>query len=260
MKEFNYKRAHTEWAVPEYLKLSREIKALFSRVQNEGGEWHQNHDTSIDWPGEDIKAAFDAIPPDQLAYGMQVIYSLGHWDYTGSDNPTPKDKHGAYWKFEILAKRSLIDRTPRYVWTDCDVSKKFMDHKEGTEYSSDELPDLARQVCHIYEPVEGRAVNFKVKGQPGHPFTIGNGHFTDSPYLDPNAHGCYWQDYKGDSHCGLPYKDHTHDVALLVRGPLPKTDEEKAELEAIINVCKKHNAKIDGIAFIEPKTEKPNDR
>lgn len=261
MKEFNYKRAHSEWAVPEYNKLSHEIKALFSRVQREGREWRQDDGTSIKWPNDSIKGAFDAIPSDMLSHSMQVIYSLGHWDYPESG--ISKDKHGAHWKFEILAKKSLVERVPYQAWKeDHSIANSFMDHKEGTEYSTDELPDLARQVCCIYEPVDGRGVNFKVDGEPGHPFTIGTGHFVkDQIYLDPNAHGCYYRDpARGNELCNRPHSVHTHDIALFVRGPLPETEEAKAELKAIVDICKKHNAKIDGIAFLEPKTEKSDDR
>ncbi len=258
MKEFNYERAHREWAVPEYNKLSTEIKDLFRRVQQEGQSWKQDDGTSIKWPNDNIKAAFDAIPSDQLSYGMQVIYGLGHWDYPESG--CAKDKHGAYWKFEILAKRSLVERTPYHPWTELKIADSFMDHKEGTEYSCDEIPDLVRSVCCIYSPIEADAVNFKVNGRPGHSFMTGNGHFVkDSIYLDPTAHGCYHKDLDNEL-CGRPYSEHTHDVALFVRGPIPETEEERAEIVAIVDVCKKYNAKVDGIAFIEPKTEKSNDR
>ena len=261
MKEFNYKRAHAEWAVPEYHKLSPEIRSLFSRVQREGNEWHQNRDTSIDWPTDDIKAAFDAIPSDELIHGMQVIYGLGHWGHAGSDNPTLKDGHGAYWKFETLAKRSLIDRRPYKPWAERDIAKDFMEHKEGSEYSMGELVDLAQPVCRIYTPVEGRAVNYKVQGKVGHPFMIGLGHFQkDSIYLDPNLHGCYWPGEAGKERCGLPYSVHTHDVALIVRGPSPYTEEQRNEIKAIFDACTSKKARIDGIAFIEPTTENEHDR
>lgn len=108
MKNFNYKRAFDEWALPGFEKLSQEIKTLYADVGIAYEHIVQNDDLSLPWD-PDLKRRFDAVDPVELAKAGNIIASCGGWDYVGAKE-WPRGPKGTHWKFEILCKQSLIAR------------------------------------------------------------------------------------------------------------------------------------------------------
>lgn len=81
MREFNYRRAHKEWATPLFNALPQEVKELFddvSRICPEINKFDDNGDYA--WP-EDLGERFAAIPGQLLERASQIIYYYGHWSY-----------------------------------------------------------------------------------------------------------------------------------------------------------------------------------
>jgi len=256
MREFNYKRAHKEWALPEWNKLDENFKRLFRMVQEHCAGQHQNKNLGMDWPFDEFKEAFDEAAkntPAMLAHSGYVIYGLGHWDYKGAGE-WPRDSHGGYWKYEHFVKQALAARSYSYAsFKPYDTEKGWMmDHKEGTDYDNDELADMFRpRLADHFEVLDVRNVNFRVRGaakHDGHPFCIGNAHMQNSVgmYLDPRSAPC--------AQCKLPYDDHESDRVMILRRTgkyLPQyelTEDEKAALEAIKEDLEVH--KVDGFVFV----------
>jgi hypothetical protein len=178
---------------------------LWQRVVAATDSLRQAQDLSVPWPeGETgLQEAFAAIPEDELAKAMFVIYRWGHWahlasvtveipqcdpkvfpaddfnpfspvgeakkwvkDLTDSGveladedvrytyhraGPNNEETAGAYWKFEHLAKRSMIEREHR--WNETKIAKElgfdqesYMDHKPGTDYDLDEKHLLFKEL------------------------------------------------------------------------------------------------------------------
>lgn len=240
MREFNYKRAHKEWALPQFELLPQQVKDLYTHVQTEYADRNQNAKLGMDWLNPESQALFAAVPPEVLAPAAHVIYALGHWDYKDSGNPA-KDNHGGYWKFELLAKQSLIERDAiRDYAKSAAPTDSFMDHKEGTDLDHEEIAQkLSPEFKPLFEVVKVMTVNHKPD-----PFCIGTKHFkTDSMYLDPRAAPCHT--------CGRPYDEHTYETAVLVRRLTSQdprlTEPEQAKLKELVQVLTQY--KIDGIAF-----------
>ena len=218
-KEFNYKRARLEWALPEWGKLGEEFKALYRLVQVKLAGVSQNRSLGIDREdcGREVKSRFAELAakdPEGLARAAHVIHDLGYWDdgeARKSGDGVPRDEHGGYWKFEILAKQALIEAGGtgelRHK-VDAEHTKtvqSFMDHKEGTNFDNGELSGLftARLAPH-FASAEVVCVNFRP-----HPFVIGQRHFREgSMYPDPKSAPC--------AHCGKPYDEHTHDTVIAL--------------------------------------------
>lgn len=240
MKEFNYRRAHAEWALPGFSTLPQSIKDLYADVVFHYAEVHQNRKTlGLPWL-EGFEDRFDAMDPETLARAANVIYGCGHWDYPKNGaGPWPRDNHGGYWKFEILAKLSLSKRGfteyKRYGLSE----GAFMDHKEGTGLDNDELGGIFMALTlPEFETVRVTTVNHRPDM-----FCIGPKHFTDFG-LDVKAAPC--------AVCGEAHDRHTSDKALIVRRlTCTETNLSMAE-EVKLRLLKPEMEfhKIDGIAFV----------
>lgn len=258
-REFNYKRAHREWAVPEFIKLGDDIKALYRRVQVEMAEACQNKSLGLDWPADgSLHAAFAAVDPAALAHAAEVIHALGHWDYRSPDDvfPCQRDNIGGYWKFEKLAKQSLIDRGLQSLIKNGPDVEQFMDHKEGTDFDDDELKQILAP-CFAPELILVRVtqVNWRLapsarprKPIQGHPFVIGAAHFPKDGGMYINVHQA------GCAECGCSYEEHLSDhVAVLKRASgseEPKlTPAEHNRLLGAKPLLEEH--KLDGVVFVK---------
>jgi len=86
MIEFNYVRAHKEWAQPQFDALPDEVKQLFDDVVEIGGELKQSGASPVQFPdtnqGRELRAKFEAIDSETLANASYVIYRYGHWAHT----------------------------------------------------------------------------------------------------------------------------------------------------------------------------------
>lgn len=81
MSEFNFRRAHREWAQPQFARLSVQVRLALQMVIAQADKLQQNKSLDIDWPADNpqLKEAFDAIPVDELGKASRVIYYYGHW-------------------------------------------------------------------------------------------------------------------------------------------------------------------------------------
>jgi len=263
-REFNYRRAHREWAVPQYHALPQAIKDLYTRVIRECKNQNQNNDLGMDWPGPEFKAEFDAIPGPLLAHAGHVIFGLGHWDTPKkgkSCSAWPSSDHGAYWKFKTLCQQSMAARNLQHKIFDSDADW-MMDHKEGTSLDDVELrlmiaPMLAPHlICHAVTAINHRLKDgcHALKGKNvRHMFCIGQKHFkSDSIYLDPRAAPC--------DICGCDCDDHVSDHIVVLK--LPPDQVDKTELTEDQSACLKALApfmtehKLDGFVFVKNKGEK----
>lgn len=304
MREFNYARAHREWAAPQFENLPESVKQLWERVVSLTDKLAQDRDLSVPWPAEDLpdgtpslQDAFLSIPPDVLAKAAFVINYWGHWAhiaaitvvlpsgeqhrFVGNDHDPFSPRHevtewvkehapddnytlvieragpdnektvGAYWKFEKLAKRSMIERG--HVWNEKRIASElgydteaFMDHKPGTEYSNDEKHTLfVAPLMNFFVPVKVLAVNFKP-----HPFTIGPRHVA---YAADHCCGILGQEALESApcaarDCNVSYSGHTHDTVLVLRLTRNLTNEEATACLLRVKELMETNG-IDGFVF-----------
>ena len=248
--EFNYERAHREWALPEWEKLPNNIKELYRKVDKLYNGVNQNDALGMDWISDELEAEFAAIDMEELANAARVIHALGRWDYAGAGD-WPRSKHGGHWKFQLLAQQTLAKYgcgESSSGGRSCDVpnsiAERFMDHKPGTEYDNKELVKVMAPLLRpLFEVVACEQVNHRP-----HPFMIGPKHLEKSGMvLDPNVAPCAMRG------CGLPYSEHTSEKALILKRaryePENKLREEEVQmLESIKPVLEEH--KIDGFGFI----------
>lgn len=251
MREFNYQRAHREWAFPQWEKLSDEIKVLYQDVQVAYNGTHQLGDLSMPWL-EGFPEKFAAIPDEELVHAQMVIHSLGHWDCRENhDLDFPRDKHGSYWKFERLAKQSLLARGWVTTWPQ-PPTDQFMDHKEGTGLDNEEIAEKLAPLMLPEFIVRGvQNVNHRVTGQSqlrGHPFVVGQKHIENSRTmaLDPRCAPCDF--------CGFPFDDHISDKVAFIslsRATDPDTftltDTEQDKLKSVIEFM----GKMAGYVFMK---------
>lgn len=250
--ELNYKRAHREWAFPEWEKLSIAVKALYCKVQEGYEGTSQLKDLSMPWLAG-FEGLFDQIDMDVLAHARSVIYHLGYWDSKESaDLHFPRDKHGAYWKFDRLARQNLVKRGNKKPYPNPPLAQ-FMEHKEGTEYDNNELATMLKPMFEgHFSVLKIDYANYRIVGRPsiaGHPFVIGRKHFqNNSMILDPRCAPC--------TRCGHSYDDHVSDRIIFLKplkgltkeGDKYQLDEESAIfLHELDDVFDKYG--IDGIAF-----------
>ena len=257
-REFNYRRAHREWAVPQYHALPQAIKDLYTRVIRECRNQNQNNDLGMDWPSPEFKAAFDDIPGPMLAHAGHVIHGLGHWyDPKAYEFCSwPCSDHGAHWKFERFCQQSMAECNLQYKTFDADKDW-MMDHVEGTGLDDDELrlmlvPMLVPQfLCHAVTTINHRLKDgcCALKGKNDrYPFCIGTKHFrSDSIYLDPRAAPC--------DICGCSYDDHVSDHVVVLKLPPDQvdktklTEDQQACLKALAPFMTEH--RLDGFVFVK---------
>ena len=255
-KEFNYQRAWKEFVQPEYKKLCEflQFTNLYHLVEkhvdglNQDGARHALLGEKV----PHIIAMFDCMPVEQLAWASQVVYFYGHL----ASNRAAQES-GLYWKFQMLADTSLINREK----VDCSkplstsglvamhdskvrmdkALKAFHDHKEGTEYDDEEATEILVKVA-----ADGVSV-LRVDHVNHKPdmFCIGPKHFkNDSMYLDPTFAPC--------AHCGEPYSAHTSDRVVFVKVHNPDDkDKIQGALVSLKDACEASTIKIDGFALVK---------
>jgi hypothetical protein len=137
--------------------------------------------------------------------------------------------------------------------------KELNAHKPGTDFDDEEAVEACQSVTRV-KILRRMAVNFMVDGKPGHPFTIGNGHFPrdGGMYIKPEQHGCYFKDQHGNT-CGESYKQHTHEMMLLLDAAIDTEAQRKEihpeliKLETFIEEHNKSNPndqiRVDGFGF-----------
>ena len=267
MKEFNYKRAWEELALPafrEAVKLPefraawRETVKLSPLIQQTAKSTRRLRFIE---PGDTDAAMSPPAPFDALAarvgaalprLGALVNY-FGYW----ATAPVCASTAGATWKFQIFTEQI----TGNAGELDSET-KRFMDHKPGSGFDDEEQAGLVNAWLEE-SPVAGvrcvrvAGVNYQVKGYSGkgHPFVIGAEHFprNGGMYIDVHQAGC--------AHCGYSHEDHTHETAAFLSG-LAKLSKE--ELHAILLFLKEriasHNkqtpaepVKVDGFALTDWK-------
>lgn len=254
MKEFNYKRAWEEHVRPEFTKLMPAVLTLVQSVAEAASSLEQVG-ASHHLQGEQVSSLvkqMDEIPLEELARASQVVYYFGHLAPDGQ-----AQQGGTYWKFQILADKSILGRQGGSKALDeakreMDAKlKEFHDHKEGTEYADDELAELIQELLpEVSETVEverAERVNFNP-----HPFVIGPKHFPEDGgmYIDPYKAPCAM---KG---CNLSYEEHTSERALFVRPKVdPATGAFKDALKKILAVLEENSVKIDGFALLKPEPD-----
>jgi len=121
-----------------------------------------------------------------------------------------------------------------------------------------EKQQLVKELAPFVDPlftVEGiNEINWKVNGQPGHPFTIGPKHVAEA---SDNHHGMLGQEVCEKIPCAArkckqPFSAHTHDTVLFLKLKCHAIESQVKEilvnpgLETIMN-----RNKIDGFVFVE---------
>ena len=206
--EFNFRRAHREWAQPEFDKLSDEIKAVWRLVVAVSGQLKQEQHLGVEFgKHENIRVAMLECDPEALCRSAVVIYYWGHWAHTkgyivrcgdmpekrfGFDNdfdvwegrfeakacveelnvfpgptaemsgvragPDNEASAGAYWKYkrlvETLCAQQKWNVYPKTFEKEMFDSRKFMDHKPGTDYSNEEMPVMLSEPLPRWIAVE----------------------------------------------------------------------------------------------------------
>lgn len=127
MNEFNYKKAWTHLALPEFDRLPPAVRALVDDTARAAIDLRQGKDLLLPWPddGGTLRRAFDACENDALAPAAHVVHAFGHWaprlmkqlkltwqqDYlAGLQTAEALQSTGAYWKFSNYADQVLRAR------------------------------------------------------------------------------------------------------------------------------------------------------
>jgi hypothetical protein len=274
-KELNYSRCWNEYLKPEFEKMFgkiiRDKKCLRLAKSTPNRKEYENlrsalnitlrhvHTMTQDGAShalngvtEITKILFDKVPVEQLAIASQLVYYYGHF----APSKSAIQDGGAYWKFQILADRAVIDKGRSFdLAHDAQIAinakiEEYNDHKEGTEYDNEEgaeiLTALTKDISKTFLSIEKiDTVNHKPDM-----FCIGPQHLTgDSIYLDPTVAPC--------AHCGQPYSAHTYDTAMFVK--LLRDPKESKEVEDMIRYLLKkildyaieHRIKLDGFAMVK---------
>lgn len=112
--------------------------------------------------------------------------------------------------------------------------------------------DLTELIGNPFEMVSVNQCNWKVKGQPGHPFVIGPKHVA---HASDHHYGRLGEETMkvipcAEQSCRRPLCEHTHDTVLFVKLIRDCSNEEaRAGLITGTDYMKEHG--IDGVAFIE---------
>ena len=247
-KEFNYARAWREYVKPEFKKLYPAIKAAYDETfkvvdtLNQVGASHQ-----LTGQSASLISLYEAIDPEILAWASQVVYFYGHL----SPEKTAQEG-GLYWKFQILAdtvffaRKDVSSEVARRAKIKMDKAlNNFDDHKEGTEYDNDELPDY---IASITPDIGAGDVSILRVDDVNHKpdmFCITGKHMrlSQGMYLDPNVAPC--------GVCGQPYSAHTHERAMLLKVHTEKEERIKEAMKRILGFCEEHKIKIDGFALVK---------
>lgn len=126
MKQFNYKRAWIEMAVPAFEALTSEVVTLIAETVAVSADLSQKEDLDMPWP-DGLRAEFEKIDSLELAKAARAVYQIGHWkpffrEVTLFDLPegssigsayrdaTRLVVTGGYWKFSNYADQVLTER------------------------------------------------------------------------------------------------------------------------------------------------------
>lgn len=114
------------------------------------------------------------------------------------------------------------------------------------------LAEVGAKIGDLFEPRSIREVNWKVGGQPGHPFMIGVKHVA---YASDHCGGMLGQEVLERIPCAMrgchePHAAHTHDTVLfLALKRNTHRQEAQALLKTVVPILEGN--KIDGFVFIE---------
>ena len=259
MKEFNYKRAWKEAALPVFrtacdnplfraawldvVRLSPDIRQT-NHSTNRLRRSDSGDDEAMAAPASMVAlaASMDTGTFSKLA---SMVNFFGHW----ADAPVCARTTGATWKFQKFAFQCGAHE-------DNVTGRAFMDHKPGSGYDNEEVTEILNGWLNgsglRVERVQ--SVNHKVEGYSGkgHPFVIGPEHFPKDGgmFIQPEQAGC--------NHCGMPHAAHTHETAAMLKGTKAAGDEvtHKA-LKALLAKIETHNTerpaepiKLDGFGLL----------
>lgn len=246
MKELNYKRAWEQYVRPVFLKLCPSVMEALDHTRRNVDKLSQvGASNQLSGVPVILRSMFDCIPKTTLAWASEVVYYYGHLAPDGS-----AQDDGLYWKFQKLAITSLVERgAGEQILAVAKQQmkaalKNFDDHKEGTEYSDDEVVEFVRSELPNNEGgfIEMLRVD-RVNNKPD-TFCIGRRHFkSDSVYLDPSAAPC--------AGCGRPYSEHTSDRVMFVKVLNEDTNSLQVVLKAIVDFCKEHTIMLDGFTLVK---------
>jgi hypothetical protein len=245
-REFNYARAWKDYVAPEFTELHPSVNKAFLLTMERVNELHQEGAChALTGVTQDLMNLFEKVPAKHLAWASQVVYYYGHLSPSGT-----AQEGGLYWKFQIIADTVLFRHGAN---EDVYQAKQkmqaaldnFNDHKEGSEYADDEVPER----ISVLSPNIGAGaisilkvdcVNFKPDM-----FCIGPQHFPKdgSMYIKPEQAPC--------AHCKQDYKAHTHDRVMFVKILTENQDDVKTALQRIIDLCKEQSIRLDGFVPVE---------
>jgi hypothetical protein len=271
--DFDYEKAWKTLARPMMEEQPHEILELLQLTARTAAGTAQNKALGMDWPEDPaFKAAFAAIEPEDLFRAQSIAYYYGHW-YPGKHAEPDKawqlpdllvDSSGGYWKFQKYARQHLIDighhgiETPSWdipEFRDGALKPECYKHKKDTDLTTEEMKykymTLVPKLVEVHDVIH---CNYKVNGQPGHPFCIGARHFPKDGgmYIDPLQAPCAYG--KGRDKCNMPLEDHVYDTVLVLKltGDTDNDTLGKA-LKPLADKLDEDN--IDGVTFLQTKFE-----
>lgn len=103
----NYRRAWTEFVVPEFLRIYPLIFDAYNATAAAAANMRQikGGTQALTNVTDSLENLFLCIRPETLARAAEIVYWHGHFASNGSSQ-----EQGLYWKFKILAHQSLIER------------------------------------------------------------------------------------------------------------------------------------------------------
>lgn len=103
----NYRRAWTEFVVPEFLRIYPLIFDAYNATAAAAANMRQikGGTQALTNVTDSLENLFLCIRPETLARAAEIVYWHGHLATNGSSQG-----QGLYWKFQILARQSLIER------------------------------------------------------------------------------------------------------------------------------------------------------
>jgi hypothetical protein len=268
--DFDYKKAWKTVARPLMEELPPDALALIHLTACKTGDITQNNSLGMDWPDDpEFKAAFAAMDPEDLFRAQSIAYYYGHWYYAERVEPDQSwqlpdiacDNVGGYWRFQKYARQHLIDighhgiETPSWdlpEFAEGAMKPRCYKHKPDTEMTTEELKyKYMKLVPKLVEVHDVSHCNYKVNGQPGHPFCIGGRHF-GGMYIDvhqaPCAHG------KGRNKCNMPFEAHVCDTVMFLKLVQDTTNAELGKALQPLGTELEQDG-IDGVAFIKTEFE-----